>query len=227
VFVGHFALGFAAKGAAPAVSLGAIFAAVQFADLLWPNLLLLGYERVEIAPGDTVVTPLRFVWYPYSHSLVAAVMWAILVGIAYRLVRRSTIAAALVLAGLVVSHWGLDALAHRPDLPLTLTGSTRVGLGLWNSVELTIMVEALALALGVWVYLGSTAALDRIGSLGLWGLVGFLAVAYLTAIFGPPPPSVAAVAWPAQMMWLLVLWGYWVDRHRAPLSARRGQSGIG
>ncbi len=117
MFIGHFALGFAAKKAAPAVSLGTLFLAAQFIDLLWPTLLLLGIERVEIDPGNTVVTPLNFVHYPVSHSLVAVALWACVLAALYMLIRRS-VRGALVIGLLVVSHWILDLVTHRPDLPI-------------------------------------------------------------------------------------------------------------
>src|SRR6186997_1593750 len=125
MFIGHFGVAFAAKRPAPRVSLGTLFLAAQFIDLLWPILLLLGVERVRIAPGITTVTPLDFEYYPISHSLAAVLGWAVLVGGASFLVRRET-RGALIVAALVVSHWFLDLLMHRPDLPLVPGGSSRV-----------------------------------------------------------------------------------------------------
>jgi|SRR6185295_2905594 len=216
MFVGHFGLGFGAKKAAPAVSLGTLFLACQFADLLWPTLLLLGVERVEIEPGATAMTPLNFVSYPYSHSLVALCLWGVAVGGAYAIIRRARVLAALTLFLLVVSHWVLDVVTHRPDLPLTLNGPRRLGLGLWFSVPGTLAVELVVFGAGLALYLRATAARDRIGSIGLWSLVAFLLIVYVASSFGPPPPSATAVAWSAQAMWLLVVWGYWVDNHRMP-----------
>lgn len=224
MFIGHFALGFGAKRAAPAVSLGTAFLACQLADLLWPTFLLLGMETVEIRPGITVVTPLDFVRYPYSHSLVAMLLWAAALALiiywafrgALRRSRPSAGAAAVVVGALVLSHWLLDFLSHRPDMPLTVHGSERFGLGLWNSLPATLAVELLLFAVGVGLYARSTRARDRWGTLGLWGLVAFLLIVYLANLFGPPPPSVGAIAWSAQALWLLVAWGYWVDRHRQP-----------
>src|SRR5665213_2648641 len=143
VFIGHFGLGFGAKRVAPAVSLAVLFAACQWADLLWPTLVLAGVERVDVDPGNTVVTPLNFVAYPYSHSLEALVLWAVAAGVAYWLIRRSSLSAPLVIGGLVISHWVLDWITHRPDLPLTVSASHRVGLSLWNSVPGTVIVEGL------------------------------------------------------------------------------------
>ena len=215
MFVGHFALAFAAKRLAPTASLGTLFLACQFADLLWPNLVLAGVELFEIAPGDTVVTPLRFVHYPWSHSLVALAAWGALFALLHRVLRRdSAPGTALVVGALVLSHWLLDAATHRADMPLDLRGEALVGLGLWNSLAATLVVEGLLLALGVALYVRATEAVDRIGRYALRALVAFLCVVYLMNLFGPPPPGVAAVAWTAQSMWLLVAWGWWVDRHR-------------
>jgi hypothetical protein len=217
VFLGHFGLGFGAKKVAPSVSLGALFLACQFADLLWPTLLLLGAERVAVQPGTTTLTPLDFISYPYSHRLLMLVIWGLLFGILYaRLTRQRArcTTGAIVLALLVVSHWFLDAVMHRPDLPLTLTGGTRVGLGLWSSLAGTLAIEFALFIGGILVYIRTTSARDRIGSIGLWTLVAFFVVVYLASIFGPPPPGAAAVAWSAQAMWLLVGGGYWVERQR-------------
>ena len=166
-------MAFGAKKAAPAVSLGALFLACQFADLLWPVLVLLGVEEVRIQPGATAMTPLDFVSYPYSHSLIALVGWGILVGGAYMAATRSRRSAGVMLGLLVVSHWLLDVITHRPDMPLTLTGTTRLGLGLWNSIPATLAVELLIFAAGIALYRRATVARDRIGSVGLWSLVVF------------------------------------------------------
>lgn len=213
MFLGHFAVGLAAKRVAPGVSLGTLFLAAQFADLLWPNLLLLGVERVVIRPGITAVTPLEFVSYPYSHSLLALLVWGALFGLAYWLAKRN-VSAALTLGAIVVSHWVLDLVAHRPDLPLTFAGDARVGIELWRSVPATVAVELALLATGCALYARFTRPRDAVGKWGLAGVILLLLTIQLGAVFGPPPPSVAAVAWSAQAVWLLVALGYWVDRHR-------------
>ncbi len=214
MFIGHFGLAFGAKRAARRVSLGTLFIAAQFIDLLWPILLLLGLERVRIAPGITTVTPLDFEYYPISHSLVAVLGWAALVGGAHFLLRRHS-RAALVVAALVVSHWLLDLLVHRPDLPLVPGTSRLVGLGAWSSLPLTLAIEVPIFLSGVWLYARTTVAKNGRGRWGLWGLVAFLLVIYAGNLLGDPPPSVAAIAWLGQLQWLLVLWAYWLDRHRA------------
>ena len=162
MFLGHFALGFAAKTAAPRVSLGTLFLGAQLIDLLWPTFLLLGWERVRIEPGATAVTPLVFEHYPYTHSLLAVLLWALLLGglhWAWRRDRRG----ATVLGLLVLSHWLLDAVVHRPDLPLLPWGEAMAGLRLWFSRPLTLALEVPLFALGVWLYVRATRAQDATG----------------------------------------------------------------
>ena len=195
MFIGHFGLGFGAKKAAPAVSLGTLFIASQFADLLWPTLVLLGIERVEIQPGATAMTPLDFVSYPWSHSLEALCLWGVVFGGAYVAVRRARISAAVTLALLVVSHWVLDYVTHRPDMPLTVSGATRVGLGLWFSVPGTLIVEFLVFGGGLAFYVRTTAARDRIGSIGRRVVgAGDVAARRLGILGGQSPDAEAELA---------------------------------
>lgn len=218
MFLGHFALGFAAKTAAPRVSLGTLFLGAQLIDLLWPTFLLLGWERVRIEPGATAVTPLVFEHYPYTHSLLAVLLWALLLGGLHWAWRRDRRAAAL-LGLLVLSHWLLDAVVHRPDLPLLPWGETMAGLRLWFSRPLTLALEVPLFALGVWLYVRATRARDAAGRWGLAALVLFLGIVYAGNLWGEPPPSVQAIAWVGQLQWLLVAWGWWVDRHRRVMVA--------
>lgn len=213
MFIGHFAVAFAAKRAVPDVSLGTLFLAAQLADLVWPTLVLLGFEEFAIRPGITAVTPIDFIRYPYSHSLLGMAAWGALLGLVYLVVLRKP-RAALLLFLVVLSHWLLDFVTHRPDLRLVIAGTEHYGLGLWHSRLGTLAVEGSLFAIGVWFYSGATRALDRIGRWALVALIAFLVVVYLGNVFGPPPPSVRAVVWSAQAVWLLVAWGYWIDRHR-------------
>jgi hypothetical protein len=218
VFIGHFALGFAAKRSAPRLSLAVLFAAAQFADLLWPFLIALGIEQVRIDPGNTAFTPLDFVSYPYSHSLLFLCVWGTLFGaICATVVRRA--AAGVVVAALVVSHWVLDFATHVPDIPVGLSGPF-VGLGLWRSLPATIAVEGTLFAAGLTLYVRATAARDRIGSAGLAALAVFLVVMYFASLAAPPPPNVRAVAWGTLATVFFPVWGYWVDRHREPRMPR-------
>ncbi|HET7584492.1 MAG TPA: hypothetical protein VFK13_06260 [Gemmatimonadaceae bacterium] len=217
MILGHFGVAMAAKRVAPRTSLGTLFAAAQLADLLWPLLVLTGIEEVRIAPGIAAASPLDFVWYPWSHSLAMLVVWGVVAALAYAMFTRKT-AGAVMIAMLVISHWVLDFIVHRPDLPLTPGGSLRMGLSLWRSVPATIAVELIIFVAGIVVYAHATRARDRVGSVGAWLLVLALAGAYLASAFGAPPASAHAVAWSALGMWLFVLWGAWVDRHRRSVS---------
>ncbi len=212
MFLGHFAVALAAKKATPKTSLGTLVLAAQFADMLWPLLLFLGIEQVRIVPGLLPVSPFDFTSYPYSHSLVAQIGWGALLGFIYFMVRRN-VSSALLVGLLVPSHWLLDFIAHRPDMPI-YPGGAKYGLGMWNSLLLTIVVEYVLFVAGAAVYLSVTRAKDRTGNLALWSLLGLLAVLYLASIFGPLPPSVQALAWSAIAIWLTVPWAAWADRHR-------------
>ena len=214
MFIGHFGLAFAARRLAPRTGLGTLGAASQWVDLVWPVLVLVGVEQVRISPGDTAYTPLAFVHYPWTHSLLMSAAWGLLFGLAYRLAtgeRRG----AWVVGALVTSHWGLDFLTHRPDLPVVPWGVEKVGLGLWNHVAATVAVEGTIFAAGVLIYATGTRPTRRAGSVGLWALVAFL-VAVTVANQLSTPPGEAAVAWGTLSMWLVVLWMAWVDRLRQP-----------
>lgn len=216
MFIGHYALAFSAKKVAPTVSLGTTFLACQFADLLWPTLLMLGVETVAIEPGNTLMTPLNFISYPYSHSLVMLLVWAALFALAYRMLRGGNGRAIGTIAALVVSHYVLDVITHRPDMPITVTGTQRLGLGLWNYPGTTLALESALFIAGIAIYASVTRARDRAGRIGFLSLIVVLVGLYFAALYGPPPPSTAAVAGSAQLLWLFVIWGLWLDRHREP-----------
>lgn len=213
MFIGHFAVAFAAKRAAPKTSLGATFVAAQLADLLWPVFLLLGWEQVRIAPNSNPFLTLEFTSYPWSHSLAMEIVWAVALAALYFAVTRYA-RGAIVVALLVPSHWILDLVVHRPDLPLYPGGSARYGCGLWNNPIATVVVEGIVFIVGVAVYARATRARDRAGRYGLWGLVAFLVILYVASLVSPPPPGVTALAWSALIGWPLTLWPWWVDRHR-------------
>src|ERR1700726_1672665 len=117
MFLGHFGVAFAAKKVAPKTSLGTLVFAAQFADMLWPILLLLGLEKVRIVPGLLAASPFDFTSYPISHSLVAQVGWGAILGIAYFMVRRDG-RSGLIVGIIVPTHWVLDFIVHRRDLPI-------------------------------------------------------------------------------------------------------------
>lgn len=212
MFIGHFGLALAAKHVAPKPSLGTLTLAAQWADGIWPIFFLLGWEQVQIVPGITAVTPLLFVSYPYSHSLVADVLWGLLLGGVYFALRRDANGAFWLFA-LVVSHWLLDFVSHRADMPLW-PGGALYGLGLWYSIPATLVVEFVLFGFGVVLYSRVTRPRDRMGSVLLWIFVIVLGVLYLMSVFGPPPPSTAVLAWSGLLGWLFLAWAYWIDRHR-------------
>ena len=219
MFLGHYGLALAAKRAAPRTSLGTLTFAAQFADELWPILLLMGLEHVRIVPGLMAANSLDFVSYPITHSLLSVIGWAILIGLIYFVVRRYR-RGAWVVALAVASHWLLDVPMHRPDLPLWPGSRIMVGAGLWNSVWLTVLLEVGTLAVGLVIYLRYTRASDRIGRWGLWAMVLILVAIWLGGVFGPPPPGERALAVTTLGIWLFVPWSYWVDRHRVLRSGR-------
>ncbi len=213
MFIGHFAVGFAAKRLAPRTSLGLLVGAAVGLDLLWPAFVLAGWEEVRIDPGNTAFTPLAFVSYPWSHSLVMASLWGALLGIVYLIARRYT-RGAVVLFLLVVSHWFLDAVVHRPDLPLTPHGTERAGLGLWNSIPATMALEGAMLAVALWLYTRASRPRDRLGMYAFWTFAAFLVVAYLSNAFGPPPPDAHTVVVVAMALWPVAIWAAWFDGRR-------------
>lgn len=218
MFVGHYGIGLSGRAATPRVSLGTWLLAVQFLDLLWPVFLLLGWEHVRIRPGLMRLSPLDFYDYPISHSLVGALGWSVLFAAVYFAVKRHGRIALLLGAG-VFSHWLLDLLVHRPDLAVAPGGGPYLGMSLWNSPYVEIPVEALLYGLGVRLYLRATRAKDASGRYGLLVFLLLLPAIWLASAFGPPPPSVQAIAWSALGQWLFVLWAYWIDRHRTAAGA--------
>ena len=212
MFIGHAAVALAAKTLAPRTSLALLLVAAFWVDMVWPVFLLLGIEQVKIDPGNTAFTPLDFVHYPWTHSLVAAIAWSFVFFLIFiRLGRRE----AAILGLLVFSHWVLDAISHRPDLPLWPGSESMVGLGLWNSVPATLLVECALFGAGVWLYVRSAPSRDRIGTGAFWSLIGFLVILYAANAFGPPPPNVQAIAIAGIAGGaLFTAWSWWADRHR-------------
>ena len=212
MFIGHEGVAFAAKPAARRMSLGTLVAAAQLPDLLWPILLLLGWEHVEIAPEHAAASPLVFTSYPISHSLVAVVGWGLAFGGVYYVVKRY-LRGAVTVALLVISHWFLDLIVHTPDMPIVPGGPT-YGLGLWNSIPATFAVEGLLFLICLAIYVRTTPARDRVGSIGLWSFVIFIVAIWIGGVYGPPPPSERAIGWVGLSLWLLPFWAAWFDRHR-------------
>ncbi len=216
MFVGHLAAAMGARRVEPTVPLWAAIAAAFGLDLLWPVLLLLGLETVRVSPGDTAFTALAFDSYPWSHSLLLVLGWALLAAALGRRLYGGW-RPATVLGALVVSHWLLDFVTHRPDLPLWPAGPV-AGLGLWNSIMGTILVEGALLGAGLWMYLGVTKPVDAVGRWALVGLVGLTGMIWVSQPWVAPPPNATAVAWGALILWLLLPWALWIERHRTVVS---------
>jgi hypothetical protein len=219
MFIGHFAAGLALKRFAPQANLGWLIASVCFLDLLWPFFLMAGLEHVEIDPGNTAFTPLNFVSYPYTHSLAMSMVWAaVFAGVYFALTKYSAAAIAVGLG--VASHWFLDWVVHRPDLSL-YPGGEKFGLGVWNSIPLTLALEAGMFAIGLWIYLTTTRARDRVGSYAIWIFVVVLLLSYIGNVLSPPPPSETALIYFTPLVWIFVALAVWADRHRQPAGGNR------
>ena len=214
MFVGHPAVALAARAKAPDTSLGILVGAASWLDLVWPILLLTGVERVAIVPRLMAASPFDFVSYPWSHSLTFAVAWAAALGlVAWRCGYRPL--SSVLIGGLVASHWVLDFVVHRPDLPLWPGRSPKLGLGLWNFPWITLLVEGALLTLGLTVFVRARRPRNRRGALGFWLLIAFYVASWLGALFGPAPPDVTTLAWVGIASWLLPVWAWWADRNFA------------
>jgi hypothetical protein len=215
MFAGHAALALAAKTRAPTLSLGWLMAAAYGLDVVWPVLLLTGVERVSIVPGATAFNALVFEHYPWSHSLAMALLWSVA---GFLLARWSGVPrrATLLVGVLVVSHWVLDFVVHQPDLEPWPGATSRFGLGLWDSVLGTLLIEGALYVGGIALYLRSTRPLDNVGNAVLWSLLAFLTLVWASSPWAPPPPDTTAIAVVGLTMPLLFLWAAWADRHRVP-----------
>jgi FtsH-binding integral membrane protein len=215
MFLGHYGAGLSFKKAAPPISLGLFFIAVQFLDLLWPTFLLLHIEHVQITTDKSQPIPLVFTDYPYSHSLLMALLWSALFLVVYWLATKN-LRQAVILGLAVFSHWLLDLIVHLPDLPLYPGSSVKLGLELWRFPVVTAVIEGLIFFFGLFLYFKSTKAKNKTGSIVFWVLVILLLVSHIANLFSPPPPSVEAIAWAGQAMWLFVLLAFWADKNRVP-----------
>jgi hypothetical protein len=228
MFLGHYGVAFALKRAEPKLSLGTLFVAVQLADLLWGIFILLGWEHARIVPGYTAVTPIEFLDYPISHSLVGALAWGVVAAALYyswptRDTTRHWQAAAIVGVA-VFSHYWLDVLVHVRDLPIAGSDSPRLGLGLWNNPMATMIAELVVFGAGLGVYLGLKSHRHPVRPARLGILVLVLVATYITSTYGPPPPNMTTAAASGIIFFLVVaaLAG-WADRRATPqeLEAQR------
>jgi hypothetical protein len=217
MFVGHLAVALVAKRAAPAVSLGWLMAGVTALDLIWPVFVLAGIEHVRIVQGATAFTPLVFDSYPWSHSLVMSVIWGLALAVVARW--RHVRASIWLLVALVVSHWVLDFASHAPDMPLWPGPSPRLGLGLWNSIPLTLLIEGSLWIVAIVVFLKGRPGRKE-GRVAFWSLVVVCTLMWATSPWSPPPPSTRALGWFALIGWIIVPWAALADRPAGRTSER-------
>lgn len=217
MFIGHYAVGLAAKKFAPRSSLGALIAAPILLDLLWPIFLLLGWEHVTIVPNNNPFLRLQFDSYPISHGLVAVIGWATLYASVYFGVTRYLAGTIAIWIG-VFSHWVMDWIVHLPDLQL-YSRSRMFGLGLWNHRWITIVIELTLFIIAIWTYQRQTRPKDKLGLYAFLAFVLFLFLAYAGAVFGPPPPTVKKLAIVTLLTWLTIPWAWWFDKHREDRTA--------
>lgn len=226
MFIGHFALGYAAKRSVQRTSLVTLFVAAQLADILWPILLALGIETVKIVPNAKPI-PLEFVSYPYSHSLLTLAIMGALFGVLYFAITKRARSAWIIFA-LVVSHWVLDWITHIPDMPLW-PGGPKFGLGLWNYQTLSMVIELAMFLVGVRLYAGARRPRDRQGRIGFWTLFALFIVSFFANEFSGAPPSVQAI-WITGILGTAVTLAlaWWTDSHRGPAhDPRRAERATG
>lgn len=217
MFIGHYGPSFIAKARARELPLWLLFLAVQAVDVGWCILVLLGVEKMRVVPGITKSLPLDLYYMPYTHSLLAALIWSAAAFLAYRAFRPSgTYAAGLILGLAVLSHWVLDLIVHRPDLPL-YDDTLKVGLGLWNYPAVAFLLEAALLFGGIWLYVRSTAPVTRGGRYAAVIFGVLLCVYHALVFWGPPAPSPQAAVVMFLVSYIVIaLFAAWIEQKRAP-----------
>jgi hypothetical protein len=217
MFVGHYAASLALKKFEKRASLGVLFLAVQFVDILFFPFVLLGIERMNIVENFTQSTHFELEYMPYTHSLLASMLWA---GAAYALFRWVIVknnSVALVVALAVFSHWILDLIVHTPDLPLWNDASLKLGFGLWNSAIATFALEGALLVSALWLYLRSTSATASVGKYGMSVFVIVLLSVNAVNIFGPmmDDSKVVLAISALTFYFLFAAVAFWLDTKRS------------
>ena len=217
MFVGHYAASLALKSLNTRVSLGVLFLAVQFVDILFFPFVLAGIERLNIAENFTESTHFELEYMPFTHGLLASMLWAVAAYAVFRWVVVREQAVAVVVALAVFSHWLLDLPVHTPDLPLWSDASPKLGFGLWNNAVATYLLEAGLLLLALWMYLRSTKATTGIGKYGMAVFVGFLLLVNVANIFGEPmvDSKIGLSIFALSSYFLFAAVAFWLDRKRS------------
>jgi hypothetical protein len=217
MFIGHFAAGLIAKRAAPQISLGTLVLAAVFADLVCFVLLLFGIDFFIAIPG--VPYNRNFGFIQWSHSLAMLMFfWGPIVGLAYYLVAE-TVRGAWIVWGMVVSHWVLDVISHRRDMQLAPHTSLNLGLGLWNSLLATIIVEGGFWAIAIFFYLRGTQSRTRLGLVVFWiGAALLTLIGLSNPAQGIDPDPLRASVGGLIVFGVFVAWSYWVNRLREPIT---------
>ena len=223
MFIGHYGPSFAAKAAKQRIPLWVLFVAVQLLDVFWSIFVLLGIEKVRIAPGITAVNPLDLYYMPYTHGLFTAMLWSVLAAVAYRAFRKQDgWQSAGIVGAAVFSHWVLDFLVHRPDLP-SYSDRLKVGLGLWNYPVAASALEVVFLFGGMYLYLRATKPVARGGRYGFLVLGAVMLAVQAVLFFGPPPSSDRAAAITALFAYgLFAAIAFWLEKKRTPKAVRPG-----
>lgn len=217
MFVGHYAASLALKRFERRASLGVLFLAVQFVDIVFFPLVLLGIERLNIVENFTQSTHFELEYMPYTHSLAGFLIWS---GLAYALFRWVFVkshSVAIVVALAVMSHWVLDVIVHTPDMPLLSDSSLKLGFGLWNNAVGTYFLEAVLLLAGLWLYLRTTKATTSTGKYGIGIFILLLLLVNIVNIFGPlQGDSKLGLAVSALASYLLfAAVAFWLDSKRS------------
>ena len=207
MFIGHYAPALIAKRWAPHTSLGWMFLAVQFLDVVWAPFVLLGVENARVKPGYLPASALELYHMPWTHSLLLAAIWSYLI---YRLFNVAA------LGWCVLSHWLLDLVAHAPDLPL-YPGGPAFGFGLWRWRDATAATEVVLMLAGLWIYMSGTRPKSSAGSYLVPVFVLLLIAIALLNLYGPGPTDINGVAVAGEVSYLVfALLAGWFDRYRYP-----------
>lgn len=231
MFIGHYGVAAAAKSSRPFLSLGALFVAVQFLDLVFSVFVLAGIEKLRIVPGFTAYNPYDLYWMPYSHSLLGALVWSVLFGAAAFLWYRRApgpqrAGASLILGAAVFSHFLLDVPMHTRDLPLGFGAqSPKIGFGLWNHREISVAAELAVLFVGGLLYLRRTRPRTRGARIATIVFGVLLVMLTLATPFMPAPSGASAFGVQALVSYfVLAAAAEWVDRRREAAPSTAGVS---